>query len=292
MKNIYLRYTGQRKSYLSGDYLLGNGYRNFNPILKRFMSQDNMSPFGVGGENGYIYCSNDPVNDIDVSGHGPVVDWLLFDVFDGLIEGFFEDATSASVTDAIVSPTGSANGLSRDMSRSMLNLFSAAASGGNNNFYLLSQDVDWFWKMDTGYVRNISGSRESALVIHGARNARTGHSFGLMAGVNPERTTTVFCNPQGLMFKLQEWGCDISTPRDTRLHLISCYSGNSLSAQQLADCIGRTVVSYGDHQSMLYINTQRLKKIKLNNKGFITIWGGGHKLTPHIHYPKNFFNFN
>lgn len=147
MKNICLLYTGQRKSDLSGDYLLENGYRNFNPVLKRFMSQDSMSPFGVGGEHGYIYCGNDPVNGIDVSGHGPAVDWLLFDVFEGLIERFFEDAISASVTDAIVSPAGWSNGLSRIISRSMRNLLSAAASGENDNLFLLSQDADWFGKV-------------------------------------------------------------------------------------------------------------------------------------------------
>ncbi len=49
MKDIPLQYAGQRRSSVSGHYLLGNGYRGFNPILKRFAGQDSYSPFGAGG---------------------------------------------------------------------------------------------------------------------------------------------------------------------------------------------------------------------------------------------------
>ena len=62
-------YIGQRRSSISGHYLLGNGYRGFNPVLKRFAGQDNMSPFGAGGEHGVAYCGGNPVNQSDPSGH-------------------------------------------------------------------------------------------------------------------------------------------------------------------------------------------------------------------------------
>lgn len=64
-----LRFTGQRKESLSGHYLLGDGYRALSPWLMRFNAPDILSPFGEGGLNAYCYCSNDPVNKMDPSGH-------------------------------------------------------------------------------------------------------------------------------------------------------------------------------------------------------------------------------
>lgn len=55
---------------LVGDlYLLGNGYRGYNPVLMRFHSPDSLSPFAAGGLNCYAYCAGDPVNFSDPSGH-------------------------------------------------------------------------------------------------------------------------------------------------------------------------------------------------------------------------------
>ncbi|WP_074811444.1 RHS repeat-associated core domain-containing protein [Pseudomonas syringae] len=62
-------YTGQRVDPVTGHYLLGNGYRAFNPVLMRFNSPDSLSPFGEGGLNAYGYCEGDPVNRVDPSGH-------------------------------------------------------------------------------------------------------------------------------------------------------------------------------------------------------------------------------
>ncbi|WP_117149693.1 RHS repeat-associated core domain-containing protein [Pseudomonas coronafaciens] len=62
-------FTGQRVDPVTGHYLLGNGYRAFNPVLMRFNSPDSLSPFGEGGLNAYAYCGGDPVNRVDSSGH-------------------------------------------------------------------------------------------------------------------------------------------------------------------------------------------------------------------------------
>jgi RHS repeat-associated protein len=63
------RFNGQYLELSSGHYLLGNGYRGYNPVLMRFNSPDSYSPFGAGGLNGFAYCAGDPVNRTDPSGH-------------------------------------------------------------------------------------------------------------------------------------------------------------------------------------------------------------------------------
>lgn len=52
-----------------GGYLLGNGYRMFNPALMRFHSPDSWSPFAEGGINAYGYGACDPINWVDPTGH-------------------------------------------------------------------------------------------------------------------------------------------------------------------------------------------------------------------------------
>ncbi|VVO24411.1 RHS repeat-associated core domain-containing protein [Pseudomonas fluorescens] len=64
-----LGFNGERPDPVTGHYHLGNGYRQFNPLLMRFNSPDNMSPFGKGGINAYAYCEGDPRNRVDPTGH-------------------------------------------------------------------------------------------------------------------------------------------------------------------------------------------------------------------------------
>ncbi len=42
-------FNGERCDAVTGHYLLGNGYRAFNPVLMRFNSPDSLSPFEEGG---------------------------------------------------------------------------------------------------------------------------------------------------------------------------------------------------------------------------------------------------
>ena len=68
-----LGFNGERFDPFTGYYLLGNGYRAFNPVLMRFNSPDSWSPFGKGGINAYAYCEGDPVNRVDPTGHTPAL---------------------------------------------------------------------------------------------------------------------------------------------------------------------------------------------------------------------------
>lgn len=64
-------FNGETPDPITGHYLLGNGYRAFNPTTMRFNSPDNASPFAAGGLNAYAYCLGDPVNRSDPTGHFP-----------------------------------------------------------------------------------------------------------------------------------------------------------------------------------------------------------------------------
>ena len=62
-------FNGELPEAITGHYLLGNGHRAYNPVLMRFNSPDSLSPFSKGGINAYAYCSGDPVNWRDPTGH-------------------------------------------------------------------------------------------------------------------------------------------------------------------------------------------------------------------------------
>lgn len=67
-----LGFNGERPDPVTGHYLLGQGNRAFNPLLMRFNSPDELSPFGDGGINAYAYCGGDPVNRYDPSGNSSI----------------------------------------------------------------------------------------------------------------------------------------------------------------------------------------------------------------------------
>ena len=82
-----LGFNGERPDPVTGCYLLGNGYRAFNPVLMRFNSPDSWSPFGEGGLNAYGYCVGDPLNQIDSTGHAPSFFAKLLGISDALSSG-------------------------------------------------------------------------------------------------------------------------------------------------------------------------------------------------------------
>lgn len=72
-----LGFNGERPDPVTGCYLLGNGYRAFNPVLMRFNCPDSWSPFREGGLNPYTYCLGDPINHYDQNGHSPILKSLI-----------------------------------------------------------------------------------------------------------------------------------------------------------------------------------------------------------------------
>lgn len=72
-----LGFNGEVRDELSGWYLLGRGYRVYNPSLMCFHSPDSLSPFDAGGINPYMYTAGDPINFTDPTGHANRgVNWL------------------------------------------------------------------------------------------------------------------------------------------------------------------------------------------------------------------------
>lgn len=67
-----LGFNGEYITQTLKNYQLGQGYRTYSPGLMRFQSPDSHSPFGQGGVNCYAYCSGDPVNYTDPTGHALV----------------------------------------------------------------------------------------------------------------------------------------------------------------------------------------------------------------------------
>ncbi|ARP91467.1 hypothetical protein CAL14_15220 [Bordetella genomosp. 9] len=65
-------FTGAYQDPVTATYPLGNGYRWYLPALMRFNARDDFSPFGSGGINPYVYCTADPVNFTDPTGHVPL----------------------------------------------------------------------------------------------------------------------------------------------------------------------------------------------------------------------------
>ncbi|MGY3297635.1 RHS repeat-associated protein [Pseudomonas sp. TE6288] len=61
-------FVGQPRDPALGWYLLGNGHRVYNPVVRRFHSPDRLSPFAEGGLNSYAYCQGDPINRHDRGG--------------------------------------------------------------------------------------------------------------------------------------------------------------------------------------------------------------------------------
>lgn len=74
LEGVVNGYNGMRRDPLTGHYHAGNGYRSYDPTLRRYAQPDWLSPFGEGGINDYAHCP-DPVNLHDPSGAIMISRW-------------------------------------------------------------------------------------------------------------------------------------------------------------------------------------------------------------------------
>ncbi|WP_084605486.1 RHS repeat-associated core domain-containing protein [Psychromonas aquimarina] len=96
IRDNQLGFNGVRQDPATKLYPLGNGYRMYSPTLMCFNAQDNQSPFGRGGINGYAYCLGDPVNQRDPSGH-----FALLSILIGAIVGAVVGASISAAAEGI-----------------------------------------------------------------------------------------------------------------------------------------------------------------------------------------------
>jgi RHS repeat-associated protein len=145
-----LGFNGEMREATPEWYLLGNGYRTYNPRLMRFHSPDSLSPFGEGGLNPYMYCGGEPVMNSDPTGH--YFGWISTGaqkIFGGL---HTLTTRTASIATTAASHTASAigSGVSRVVHRAR-NTFDSMFSFDQE---ALKQTQSWFPKISKRTVVN------------------------------------------------------------------------------------------------------------------------------------------
>ena len=110
-------YNGEVTDRVTGNQFLGQGYRAYNPVLRRFMKHDSDSPYGAGGLNGYIYVGNDPINATDPTGHMTKAGRYTMDgigVILGVAGAAFSGGSSLAVTSGILAASSGVAAVASD----------------------------------------------------------------------------------------------------------------------------------------------------------------------------------
>lgn len=68
-REALLGFNGEYRDADNDQYALGQGYRWYSPGAMQFHAQDSLSPFAEGGPHMYGYCTGDPANLQDRTGH-------------------------------------------------------------------------------------------------------------------------------------------------------------------------------------------------------------------------------
>lgn len=225
-----LGFNGEQPDPLTGHYLLGNGYRAYNPVLMRFNSPDSLSPFGEGGVNAYAYALGDPVNRVDPTGH--IV------IFGGVLGGIVSVASTKiiaagyEVGGGLTIGTGLGGLIGQEAFRGSFNLKSVAQVSG---------------VVEIKNVRTLFPSNKAVFI--GERPSKKGlpslfidaHGDGVMLGsgndwYTPEEVA------QAVRKKYQKFD-----ERFSKVQLLSCYgadNGYSSIGQRLANALGKRVKAY------------------------------------------------
>lgn len=200
----HLGFNGELCERQIGWYVLGNGYRAYNPKLMRFHSPDNWSPFGGGGLNAYMYCVGDPVNFSDPTGHsilGVIKDFYSRNVsFSGAsqvsinarhsrseIAGLIRQKAMYALGQAGGSPSGTARtGQSSSLADIGVLVMGAPGPRGNNNPAIGSTGTTTT-RFYGGYA---AGAQRDGLTALGNRSMTGSYSQNpnLQAGVSNSAT--------------------------------------------------------------------------------------------------------
>ncbi|ULH10613.1 RHS repeat-associated core domain-containing protein [Serratia marcescens] len=256
-----LGFNGERTDPVLGSYHLGNGYRMYNPTLRRFTAPDSMSPFGKGGINPYAYCGGDPINNTDPTGHfgllSTIVNTGLF-AADLLTDGM---ASTAVIGDEIlgretakevdqnlavraankVKKTGvenNAQSISNPIENTKYKIFRPeknALKGGRGDVMTMKELIDH----TGGYSSNFAGTGEEGIILHGQKT-------GKLAFVTQHGNET-YGDPVSTVFRLdREYKLNIRRNTDSPLHILACYLSDEEVGRDLSANLGRPVYLYGN----------------------------------------------
>ncbi|SCZ10444.1 RHS repeat-associated core domain-containing protein [Pseudomonas sp. NFIX10] len=167
--STHLGFNGELREYEPGWYILGNGYRAYNPVLRRFHSPDRSSPFDRGGLNPYAYCVGDPINYRDPTGH------LAIFSLGGALLGRLATPTGALTATSIISGIAALAVMKKDPAVGTALLVISAASG-----------------LGAGYVS--FGGRSSTHLTDSRK--KIAFNSDTMSFVHPEKAS-----PYGSLFK-------------------------------------------------------------------------------------------
>ena len=148
-------FNGELREATTGWYLLGQGYRAYNPALMRFHSPDSLSPFDDGGLNAYAYCVGDPVNYLDPDGHIP---WWV-----GLVAGVAATVLTAGIAAPVtaalgvsVATAGAVAAVATKVSIAATVISVGSAAGSAMTKGELSEGLGWL-SLGTGIVAGAAG---------------------------------------------------------------------------------------------------------------------------------------
>lgn len=186
-----LGFNGALREQRLGWYLLGNGYRAYNPTLMRFHSPDSWSPFGGGGLNTYMYCVGDPVNFSDPTGHVRLFPGIsksitrparkVFDFFGGGSSVTGPKKSSSSADKALKQLGGLAGAESDELS---VGMFQAGSAIGAAPYpYRAPPRISSFNEGIQSHAGYEAGAAAAGLTTHGSRpTPRTSQNPNLLVG--------------------------------------------------------------------------------------------------------------
>ena len=141
-----LGFNGECPEEITGHYLLGQGTRAFNPVLMRFNSPDELSPFGEGGINCYAYCEGDPINFNDPTGNVRVNQ--LFQLWNSTKPKIFQPWTqNLKALDLSSAGISRSRHTARSPTRRSTPVSASAPQPGPSTSTLASQDVSYPYKL-------------------------------------------------------------------------------------------------------------------------------------------------